>query len=105
MCVCEGMVKGAAGGGHGVRKSSYKRARRARFRVRGDDQIRKDLEDKLNNGTLEVKCPPIVIQEKGSGNKKKGREERYGPVGTINKVILDEDIPGLGRFYCGVCAR
>lgn len=86
-------MKGAAGGGHGVRKSSYKRARRARFRVRADEQIRADLEQKLSNKGGEK-------ESQAAGEKK-----RFGPVGTINKVLLDEDIPGLGRWYCEVCSR
>ena len=68
-----------------MRRTSFKRARRARFRVRGDDQIRDDLE----NG--------VGVKEAG------GR--LVGPVGTINKVVLDEDIPGSGKFFCAVCAR
>jgi len=83
------MVKGSggreSGGGHGVRRTSFKRARRARFRVRGDDQIRDDLEN-------------------GAGVKEVGGR-LVGPVGTINKVVLDEDIPGSGKFFCAVCAR
>ncbi|QDZ25336.1 hypothetical protein HOP50_16g78840 [Chloropicon primus] len=84
------MVKGSggkeSGGGHGVRRTSFKRARRARFRVRGDDQIRKDL-------------------EKGKGERETVDGRLVGPVGTINKVVLDDDIPGCGKFFCAVCAR
>ena len=67
--------------------------RRARFRVRADEQIRADLEQKLSNKGGEK-------ESQAAGEKK-----RFGPVGTINKVLLDEDIPGLGRWYCEVCSR
>ena len=77
----------AAGGGHGVRKTSFKRARRSRFRARGDDQIRKDLE------------------KAGQAREEDANGRAIGPVGTINKVALDEEIPGSGKFYCNVCAR
>ena len=104
---CYIMVKGAAGGGHGVRRSSFKRARRARFRVRGDDQIRQDLElraleegsgkDNNNNNTSSNTVTVTV------GGRE--RQRHVGPVGTINKVVLDDDIPGAGRWYCAVCSR
>ena len=83
-----------------MRKSSYKRARRARFQSRFDDQIRKDLQtelDEKNGGG--AKGP------QSNGLQRLAPGERVGPSGTTNKIVLDDDTPGSGRFYCIVCAR
>ena len=30
---------------------------------------------------------------------------RHGPVGTTDRVELDEDIPAEGKYYCVPCSR
>ena len=78
------MVKGGLGGGSGVRRVHHKRARRVKFRGRHADQVWADA----------AAAAAGVTAAAGEG-----------PVGTLSRVVLDDDIPGRGKYYCMPCAR
>ncbi|MEW5319986.1 MAG: hypothetical protein WDW38_011094 [Sanguina aurantia] len=83
------MVKGKGGVGKRCTHSSHKHKKynkqllRAEFEQRHIDQVWED-----------VRKPTTDVINSASG-----------PKGTTARSVLDEDVPGYGKFYCVPCSR